>query len=87
MVDESSSTVSSSSATYPRKVKMNLALELELKDEEQERYLFASESGGVLQIGFIADLFDLLNFEATLGVEKINGFTNAQVTKVLQAGL
>lgn len=77
--------------SYPHSASLTLTLEISVKDAEQESYLFAVPAVvgqiPVPQIGFLADLFDLLNFEANLGVVKINGFTHDQITKTLQAGL
>lgn len=79
-------TSTSSVTQYPRAVTLSLTLEMEIPDEERDSYIFAApaEEHEILQIGFIADLFDLFNFDSDLGVLRINGFTHAQITKTLQ---
>ena len=64
--------------SYPKSRKLTLALEIEIKDREQDEYIFENPDAPAesrLQLGFTADLFDLLNFEASLGVSSINGET------------
>ena len=83
-----SSTPNPGGGLYPRRARAVIVLELEIPDAEKDSYIFSADSllgPEALQIGFLADLFDLLNFEATLGVEKINGYTHAQITKALKA--
>lgn len=71
--------------TELRRVLLTLTLELELADEEKARYILADPQSEALtpQIGFLADLFDLFNFEADLGVVSINGLTHTQIRKTL----
>ena len=66
---------------YPKTRKLTLSLEIEIKDREQDEYIFDSPYSpeGRLQLGFTADLFDLLNFEASLGVSSINGETPSTI--------
>ena len=77
---------------YPRKARVTLVLEIEIPDADRDSYIFAdplesADSTAILQTGFLADLFDVLNFEVNLGVEKINNLTQAQITKTLQEGI
>ena len=65
---------------YPKNRKLTLSLEIQIKDREQDEYVFENpdaygEEADKMQLGFIADLFDLLNFEANLGVSRINDET------------
>lgn len=71
---------------YPRKAEIYLTLSLSIPDSQQDNYIFASpDRSPVLQIGFLADLFDLLNNDANLGVLRINGNTHEQIKKTLGA--
>ena len=60
---------------YPKVRDMVLTLSIEIKDKDQEDYLFDNPLSDTLQLGFVADLFDMFNFEQSLGVLKINGET------------
>jgi len=75
--------------TFPQKVTIALMLELELKDSEGAAYVFADPTTGSteLQLGMIADLFDVLSYHTDLMVQKINGITFAEVQKKLGASL
>lgn len=68
--------------TFPQTRNILLSLEVEFPDQEHLQYML--DDAGNLQLGFIADLFDLLNFESELGVVKINGVTPAEATKPFQ---
>lgn len=71
-------------SSYPRKVQIQLTVELDILSQEEDGYIFASPAdSAVLQLGFLADLFDILRTEGSLGVQKINGFTQQQIAKTL----
>ena len=74
-------------AVYPQKVSISLSLELEIEDSEGAAYVFAEPDTGSteIQLGLIADLFDVLLYHTDLGVLKINGITLADVQKKLRA--
>lgn len=72
--------------------KLSLELELKLESPEAEAYFFAQPTGNepegadaipTLRLAFLADLFDLLNFEGSLGVQSINGWTHDKIKKAL----
>lgn len=65
---------------YPKLKTIILTLDIQIEDADKDGYIFESplasgDEGAKLQLGFIADLFDLFNFEASLGVIKINNET------------
>ena len=66
---------------YPKLRKITLNLEVEMGDKDQEDYMFESPDSpdSPLQLGFIADLFDILNFEQSMGVQSINGETPSTI--------
>lgn len=70
-------TTEPSASIYPKTIPVVLNLEIQIDGPEKEEYILehpgSLDSG--LQLGFIADLFDLLNFEASLGVSRINNET------------
>ena len=75
---------------YPKKVSLSLTLEVEVPTLESESYIFESPLGAgdsPLQIGLIADLFDVLQYHTDLSVTKINGSTFAEIQKKLSATL
>jgi hypothetical protein len=74
---------------YPHKVTVTLSVELEVRDSEAESYIFADPASGStdLQVGLIADLFDVLGYHTDLSVLRINGTTFADVQKKLSASL
>jgi hypothetical protein len=77
--------------SYPQKVLINLQIQLEIPNSEAASYIFAnpetSSETGELQIGMIADLFDIFSYHSDLEVLKINGTTHAEIQKKLSATL
>lgn len=73
--------------SYPRRVTIALAVELEISSPEQDGYIFAAPAeSSVLQIGFLADLIDILSVETDLSVTKVNSYTREQISKILSQG-
>ena len=82
-----SAMVTPASIGYPKRRKITLTLEISLGDKDQEEYMFESPDSPeseALQLGFVADLFDILNFEQSLGVLSINGETPETIKLKLQ---
>lgn len=74
--------------TYPKLKKVKLEIEVQIENADKDEYVYESpnaigEAGEALQLGFIADLFDLFNFEASLGVTRINGETPETIRQKL----
>lgn len=67
---------------WPRRTRISLILEIDVSDQESLDYFLAPPSGDELQIGFLADLFDLFNFQQDFGVLSINGRTHAEIRKL-----
>lgn len=78
----SSMNAGATTTQYPKKLQLSLSLEVEVQTAEFEQYL--ADSAGNLQMGFIADLYDLLNFQQELGVTLINGVSFADVQRYNQ---
>lgn len=82
---------------FPQKVNIQLELEIEVENEDRYLLIFPAPSSShpldldkegkvlPLRLSFLADLFDLLNFEGELGVQSINGWTHPQIKKTLAA--
>jgi hypothetical protein len=72
-------------ASFPQKVSISLTLELQIPDSEAASYVFASPDTGSteLQLGLIADLFDILSYHSDLQVLSINNLSLAEIQKKL----
>lgn len=70
---------------YPKTRSLILNLEIQIENPDKEEYIFSDPSieNSGLQLGFVADLFDLLNFEASLGVSRINNETPESIKQKL----
>jgi hypothetical protein len=76
-------------AIYPQKVTLALALELNVESDEAAAYIFAQPATGSteIQLGLIADLFDVLGYHTDLQVLSINNLTLTEVQKKISQGL
>jgi hypothetical protein len=72
-------------ASFPQKVSISLTLELQIPDSEAASYIFASPDTGSteLQLGLIADLFDILSYHSDLQILSINNLSLAEIQKKL----
>jgi len=72
-------------ASFPQKVSISLTLELQIPDSEAASYVFASPDTGSteLQLGLIADLFDILSYHSDLQILSINNLSLAEIQKKL----
>ena len=82
---DSNTSVPSSPLSFPLKHTVNLELEFECVDQDALSYLVQPD--GSLNLGFIADLFDLCNFQADLGVCAINKVTPQDIRKIFSRAL
>jgi hypothetical protein len=76
-------------ASFPLKIKVPLALEIVVADQEMLDYYTTGNKTGQNEaepaLGFIADLFDIFDMEGTLGeIKSINGLTQVEVKKHFQ---
>jgi len=72
-------------ASFPQKVSISLTLELQIPDSEAASYIFASPDTGSteLQLGLIADLFDILSYHSDLQILSINNLSLTEIQKKL----
>jgi len=75
-----SSANAAETTNYPRKRKIVLELEFSFEDSDEESYIFSGEN---VQVGFVADLFDILNHDNELGVCSINGISQEDIKKLM----
>lgn len=68
---------------FPQPIEVNLKLSLLVGSQEELDYFLAPGEAG-LQLGFVADLFDLFNFEQEYGVSEINGISHSEIRRLLQ---
>ena len=68
------------SENYPRKRKIVIEIEFTFEDSDEESYIFSGEN---VQVGFVADLFDILNHDNELGVCSINGISQEDIKKLM----
>ena len=72
-------------ASFPQKVSISLTLELQIPDSEAASYIFDSPDTGSteLQLGLIADLFDILSYHSDLQILSINNLSLTEIQKKL----
>lgn len=72
-------------AEYPKTITIKLSLELQAVDSESEAYFLKDPPDEIPSTKFLADLFDIFEYEGSIGVERINEFTKSQIAKTLLA--
>lgn len=66
--------------SFPCKKVLAISLEVEVPDQGMYDYLL-TPVGGELQVGFMADLFDILGLNSDLGIVSINGVSFAELRR------
>lgn len=82
MTNTPQSSPSSAASSFPRQLAFPLALVIEVSSQEELDYFV--QAGSEAALGFIADLFDHLNFEMAHSVKSINGHTPEEVRRHFQ---
>lgn len=67
------------SAVFPQKLTLPVSIEIEVPDLETLSYL--QNPDGTMQIGFIADLQDILLGQTNLDILSINGCTKEDIQR------
>ena len=77
---------------YPKQVAISLKLLINIEDQEKDNYVFSDPTAeqpeppapSDLQLGLIADIFDIFSFHTDLDIIEINGRTFNEITKIMR---